>query len=238
MDLQNKVAIVTGGSKGIGKAIAFKLARAGANIAISARGKETLEKTAEEIRNTTGREVFAFCGDMSAEKEIKDFIQRVVDKFDRVDILVNNAGIGLFGRIADMATKDWDVMFNLNVRGLFIATRECLPHLRRAGESVVVNVASLAGKNAFIGGGGYSATKHAVLAFSRCLMLEERQNGLRVLAICPGSVDTNFSARRDPDDPRQQRLLQPEDVAESVLHMIQQPQRAMVSEIDIRPTNP
>jgi 3-oxoacyl-[acyl-carrier protein] reductase len=122
---------------------------------------------------------------------------------------------------------------------LFIATREALPHLRRAGESVVVNVASLAGKNALVGGGGYAASKHAVLGFSRCLMLEERKHGVRVLAICPGSVATHFSGDRHLDDPeRRKRITQPEDVAESILHMIRLPQRALVSEIDLRPTNP
>ena len=125
------------------------------------------------------------------------------------------------------------------VRGLFIATREALPHLRDAGESVVVNVASLAGKNAFVNGGGYAATKHAVVGFSRCLMLEERKNGIRVLTICPGSVATNFfDDHHDTFDPKRERILQSEDVAESIIHMIKLPQRAMVSEIDIRPSNP
>ena len=130
-------------------------------------------------------------------------------------------------------------MFNLNVKGLFIATRECLPYLRQAGESVIVNVSSLAGKNTFIGGGGYTATKHAVLAISRCLMLEERHNGVRVLTICPGSVDTSFSSeRRGMDDLKREKILKPEDVAESIVHMVKLPQRAMLSELDIRPTNP
>jgi 3-oxoacyl-[acyl-carrier protein] reductase len=102
-----------------------------------------------------------------------------------------------------------------------------------------VNVASLAGKNAFVNGGGYAATKHAVIGFSRCLMLEERKNNVRVLVICPGSVDTPFfDGHHDTFDPKRERILKPEDVAESILHMIELPQRAMVSEIDIRPTNP
>jgi 3-oxoacyl-[acyl-carrier protein] reductase len=114
-----------------------------------------------------------------------------------------------------------------------------LPYLREAEESVVINVASLAGKNAFINGGGYAATKHAVIGFSRCLMLEERKNGIRVLAICPGSVATNFfDDHHGTLDPKRDRILRSEDVAESIIHMIKLPQRAMVSEIDIRPSNP
>jgi 3-oxoacyl-[acyl-carrier protein] reductase len=238
MELRNKAAIVTGGSKGIGRAIALALAREGANVAISARGSDYLERTARDIRSHSV-EALPFAGDMGEESEIKKFVEETVQQFGRLDILANNAGFGIFHKIADFPTDDWDDMFNLNVRGLFIATRESLPHLRKAGESVIVNVVSLAGKNAFVNGGGYAATKHAVLGFSRCLFLEERENGLRVLAICPGSVDTSFfDERSDVSQTRKQNMLQADDVAESVLHMIRLPQGAMVSEIDIRPTNP
>jgi NADP-dependent 3-hydroxy acid dehydrogenase YdfG len=238
MDLKNKISCITGASKGIGKAIALSLARAGAAISISARSEDLLEMTAEEARSL-GANVFTYPGNMSDEAEIKNFITQTNQKLGSLDILVNNAGFGHFHPIAQFPTEDWDEMFNLNVRGLFIATREALPYLRKAGESVVVNVVSLAGKNAFVNGGGYAATKHAVLGFSRCLMLEERKNGIRVLAVCPGSVATNFfDAHHETFDPKKDRILRAEDVAESILHMIRLPQRAMVSEIDIRPTNP
>jgi 3-oxoacyl-[acyl-carrier protein] reductase len=235
MILKDKVAMVTGGSKGIGKAIALTLARQGVSLAISARDKEVLERTAAEIRQC-GVKCLAFNGDMSKEDDIRRFIQSCVKEFAALHILVNNTGMGHFKPVYKLSTPEWDEMFNLNVRGLFITTRECLPYLRQAGEAVIVNVASLAGKNAFINGAGYAATKHAVLGFSRCLMLEERNNGIRVLAICPGSVATNFSANHD--EAKRKKILLPEDVADSIIHMIQLPQRAMISEIDIRPTNP
>jgi len=238
MQIQDKVAVVTGASKGIGRTTAMRLAEAGAKVAISARSAGLLEQVAEEIRKNGG-ECLTFAGDMTDEEQIKTFAEEVKRTYGRMDILVNNAGLGIFKPIAGMPTSDWDKMFNLNARGLFIMTRESLPYLRAAGESVVVNVASLAGKNAFVNGGGYAATKHAVIAFSRCLMLEERKNGMRVLAICPGSVDTPFfDGHHDADDPKRDRILKPEDVADSILHMIRMPQRAMVSEIDIRPSNP
>ena len=238
MDIKNKVACITGASKGIGKATALAFAHEGASIAISARSGAMLEETADEARRM-GVKVFSFAGDMSVEEEIKSFIEQTKQTLGGLDILVNNAGFGHFHTIAEFPTQDWDEMFNLNVRGLFIATREALPHLRDAGESVVVNVASLAGKNAFVNGGGYAATKHAVVGFSRCLMLEERKNGVRVLAICPGSVATNFfDDHHGKFDPKKEHILQSEDVAESIIHMIKLPQRAMVSEIDIRPSNP
>jgi 3-oxoacyl-[acyl-carrier protein] reductase len=235
MILKDKVAIVTGASKGIGKAIALTLARQGVALAISARTSDTLEQTAAEVRRN-GVRCLAFTGDMSREDDIKRFVSRCIKEFGSLHILVNNAGFGHFKPAAELTTREWDDMFNLNVRGLFIATRECLPHLRKSGEAVIVNIASLAGKNAFVNGAGYAASKHAVLGFSRCLMLEERNNGIRVLAVCPGSVDTSFSS--DKSDAKRAKILRPEDVADSIVQMILLPQRAMISEIDIRPTNP
>ncbi len=238
MDIKNKIALVTGASKGIGRETALALAREGAHIAISARSEELLQEVAGEIR-AAGSKALVFPGDMSDEKAIAEFVEATIAEFGRLDILINNAGVGIFGPIAELSTEDWDTMFNLNMRGVFLMTRTCLPHLRAAGESVVVNVASLAGKNAFVGGGGYAATKHALLGFSRCLMLEERQHGLRVLAICPGSVNTPFNIDRSPaDDPRRRRIIQPEDVAATIVHMIRMPQHTMISEIDMRPSNP
>ena len=238
MDLKDKIAIVTGASKGIGRATAVALAREGAHVAISARSKEMLQQVGKEIEDL-GRKAFVFAGDMAKEDEIRDFITRTAAHFGELHILVNNAGLGVFANVADLSTEAWDKMFDLNVRGLFIATRESLPYLRKAGESAVINVSSLAGKNSFITGGGYAATKHAVMAFSRCLMLEERKNGLRVLAICPGSVNTEFAAgRRDAYDPKNARILQSEDVASSIIHMLKLPQNAMLSELDLRPSNP
>ena len=237
MKIQDKTAVVTGASKGIGRAIAIALAKAGADVAISARTEARLGEVADDIRDT-GREAMPFVGDMASEQDVRRFIDAAAERFGGIDILVNNAGMGHFGPIAEMSVEQWDEMFNLNVRGLFIATQAALPHLRTAGESVVVNVASIAGKNHFAGGGGYAATKHAVRALGHCLLLEERTYGVRVLSINPGSVYTGFFDSHDVTEERIASMLHPDDVAESVLHMIELPQRAMVSEIDIRPSNP
>lgn len=237
MNLKDKVAVVTGASKGIGRQIALDLAREGAHVAVSARSKDKLDTLAGEIE-AMDRRAFIFAGDMSAEADIKSFIKQTFETFGRLDILVNNAGIGHFHSVVDLTTELWDQMFNLNVRGLFIATREALPYLRKAGESMIVNVASLAGKNAFPSGSGYAATKHAVLGFSRCLMLEERKNGVRVLAICPGSVTTNFADHQPGLLAPEKKALTVHDVSDAVLATIRLPQHAMISEIDIRPSNP
>ncbi len=231
MDINNKVAIVTGASKGIGRKTALMLSQKGARLAISARNADLLEELADICPN----EVLTFSGDMSEEKDIANFIQKTSDTYSRIDIVINNAGMGVFKPIIETSTEEWDRMFNLNVRGLFITTREALPYLRDARESVIVNIASLAGKNTNINLAGYGASKSAVISFSRALMLEERKNGVRVLTFCPGSVDTPFSVRSEE---KKSKILKVEDVASSIIQMIEMPQNAMISEIDIRPTNP
>ncbi|MFQ6113443.1 MAG: SDR family oxidoreductase [bacterium] len=237
MDLKNKVALVTGASRGIGRATALALAKEGANVAVASRTVADLQSLAKEIGNL-GKRALPVQADISRESDIKRLIQTVVDKFMGLDILVNNAGIGVFGRVEELSTQDWDDMFDVNLRGMFICTREALPYLKRKEESFVVNIASLAGKNAFVGGAGYAATKWGVLAFSKCLMLEERNSGVRVLAVCPGSVDTHFFHHHSTAKPSREKILKPEDVAQTVVEAIKLPQRAMVSEVDIRPTNP
>jgi 3-oxoacyl-[acyl-carrier protein] reductase len=238
LNLSNKVIVITGASKGIGRATALAAAAGGAKVALLARDEILLRELSEEI-TAAGGQAFYFTGDLTSESTISSAVAAVVAHFKGVDILVNNAGLGHFKSIAEMRTEEWDQMFNLNVRSLFLMTRQCLPHLRAAGESVVVNVASLAGKNAFVGGGGYAASKHAVMGFSRCLMLEERKNGVRVLALCPGSVDTPFfDGHHGAEDPRKKKILQAGDIADTILHMIAMPQHAMISEVDIRPSNP
>ncbi|RMF67155.1 MAG: SDR family NAD(P)-dependent oxidoreductase [Calditrichaeota bacterium] len=237
MDLRNKTALVTGASRGIGQATALALAREGANVVLAARSMPDLQRVAKEIGNL-GRKAFAIEADLSRESHIKNLVQTAVEKFGGLDVLVNNAGVGRFGRVEKLSTHDWDEMFEVNLRGMFLCTREALPHLKKKSESAVVNVASLAGKNAFVGGAGYAATKWGVLAFSKCLMLEERDAGVRVIAVCPGSVATHFFQHPSLPKPNREKVLQKEDVAQTIVDALKLPQRAMVSEIEIRPTNP
>ncbi len=238
MNLKNKVALVTGASRGIGEAITISLANAGAKLFLTARDAARLQHVADQARQANV-EVATGIADLHDEAQIKTLVAQAHEKFGRLDILINNAGLGYFRPVAEMTTVQWDEMFAINLRAVFIATREALPYLRQAGESFIVNVASLAGKNAFVNGGGYAATKWGLRAFGQCLMLEERKHGVRVLTICPGSVATDFGAGHDRTSrAAQTNIIQPEDVAETILAALQIPQRAMVSEIDIRPTNP
>ena len=232
MDLRNKVVLLTGAGRGIGKAIALSLAKEGAKLALAARSQKELEHVAAECRNLK-TDTAVFPTDMRDEKQVRAMVEATVKQFGKLDILINNAGLGHFKPVAELTTAQWDEMFEVNLRGVFIATNAALPHLRSAKESFVVNLASLAGKNTFVGGGGYAATKWGLRAFSQCLMLEERKYGVRVLSVCPGSVDTGFSLHGGKKD-----IIQPEDVAETILLALKMPQRTMVSEIDIRPTSP
>jgi NADP-dependent 3-hydroxy acid dehydrogenase YdfG len=237
MDLHNKTALVTGASRGIGRSIALALAKEGCKVMLAARSKSDLEKVAQEIRNSGGSAA-TIVANMRDEKSISDMVNATATQFGGLDILVNNAGLGYFSSAAEMTTAQWDEMFDVNLRGVFIATREALPHLRKQKESFVINIASLAGKNTFVNGSGYTATKWGLRAFSQCLMLEERKNGVRVLVVCPGSVDTGFG-HPGGDTPKAVReIVKPEDVAETIVMALKMPQRTMVSEIDIRPTNP
>ncbi|MGH7702201.1 MAG: SDR family oxidoreductase, partial [Gemmatimonadales bacterium] len=138
----------------------------------------------------------------------------------------------------ELTTADWDATMATNLRSLFLVTREVLPAMRRRKAGTIVNLASLAGRNGFAGGTAYTASKHAVLGFSRSLMLETRKDNIRVVALCPGSVDTPLIRNQTMLRPDPDKILRPEDVAQTVLDVLRLPARAMVSELDIRPTNP
>jgi len=235
MRLKDSVAVVTGAGRGIGKAIAVSLAEEGAHVVLVSRSGKELEtvRVGIEKRGWTAEVAAAdITDDAAAARVFEDTAKR----HGRIDILVNNAGIGRFAPMRSLAMRDLDDMWKLNVRALVHCTKLALPIMEKNKRGVIVNISSLAGKNAFIGGAGYAATKWALLGLSRCLMLEEREHNIRVVAICPGSVDTTFNDNRDPE--KRQRILSPQDVAEAVLLAVTMPERAMVSEIDIRPTKP
>lgn len=238
MNLVDKIALVTGAGRGIGRAIALALAREGAKVAVAARSQHEIEAVAQEVR-LLGAEAIVIPADLREENQARQLVAKTVERFGTLHVLVNNAGLGHFRTVAEMTTAEWDEMFAVNLRGIFLTTQAAIPHLRQAGESFVVNIASLAGKNTFVNGGGYCATKWGLLAFSRCLMLEERKHGVRVLVVCPGSVDTSFTAAGSgsPHSPAKE-IVRPEDIAETIVTAIKLPQRAMLSELDIRPTNP
>ncbi len=233
IDLKDKVVIVTGAGRGIGKAIALSFAKEQPRLVLASRTKSDLEKVAQDaIAN--GAEVLVVPTDVTREDEVRTLVEAAHQKFGRIDILVNNAGIGINAKVVDMRTEDFQSMFEVNVKGVFFCTRAVLPHMMKQRDGVIVNIASLAGRNAISGGAAYCATKWALIGFARSLMLEVREHNIRVITICPGSVDTSFSHLVQ----KKSNILHPVDVADTVLAAVKMPTRAMVSEIDIRPTNP
>ena len=175
---------------------------------------------------------------MSDQQSVARFVKHVLERYGHVDVLVNNAGIGHLGNFLEITTDQIDETFAVNVRGLMSVTAAFLPQMLQREEGHIINVASLAGRNGFVGGTVYAASKHAVMGFSKSLMLEVRDKNIRVVAICPGSVDTPFFAKAGIDLQNADKVLQPEDVAATVVAILELPQRALVSELDIRPTNP
>lgn len=215
-------AVVTGSSSGIGRAFVEALTARGAQVAHCSR------------RGSGGGSA---C-DVRDEAQVAAFAERVRHDIGTPTIVVNNAGIGKFAPVAEMSLETWDAVLDTNLRGMFLVTRAFLPAMLAAGRGAIVNIASSAARNGTEGGGAYCASKHGVLGFSKALLLEVRKQNLRVIAVCPGSVDTDFWIAPGIPAIPVDRMLKPDDVAQIVLDAIALPDRATVSELDIRPTNP
>jgi 3-oxoacyl-[acyl-carrier protein] reductase len=238
MNLEGSLAVVTGGTEGIGRATAFALGRAGARVAICARTAQRVDEAVAALRAEGIDAIGATC-DVASAEQVAAFADRVRRERGRASIVVNNAGIGRFAPLAELTLADWDATIATNLRSLYLVTRAFLPDLLATAPSAVVNMASLAGRNGIEGGTAYCASKHAVLGFSKALMLEVRKQNVRVVAICPGSVATPFMEQQHrPGRTPRDRMLHTEDVAEALVATLTLADRAMVSELDIRPTNP
>ncbi len=236
MNLAGSLAVVTGATEGIGRATAFALGRAGARLAICARTAANVHATLTALE-AAGVDAVGMPCDVSDPACVSAFAAFVRRERGHPGVLVNNAGIGRFKPLRELSLEDWDDTMAVNVRSLYLVTRAFLEGLESAG-GTIVNIASLAGKNGVEGGTAYCASKHAVLGFSKSLMLEVRKRGVRVVAICPGSVATPFMDKQDRMHRNRDRALTAEDVAHAVLAAVTASDGAMISEIDIRPTNP
>jgi 3-oxoacyl-[acyl-carrier protein] reductase len=230
-------ALVTGATEGIGRAIAFSLGRAGYAVGVCARTPSRLRTVLEELA-AAGIRAAGHPGDVGVESDARAIVAQVTAALGPIDVLVNNAGVAILKPFEQLTLDEWDTTMATNVRSLFLVTREVLPGMRARQHGSIVNIASLAGRSGFTGGVAYTASKHATLGFSRALMLEVRKENIRVIAICPGSVDTSLIRNQSALSPNIDRILQPQDVADTVLAALALPERATVSELDVRPTNP
>jgi 3-oxoacyl-[acyl-carrier protein] reductase len=234
--LTGKIAMVTGGTRGIGFAIAERLLREGATVAICGRSAQSAERAASALK-PLGR-VFGHPADVSDASQVRRFFEAVDAEFGGLDILVNNAGAGAFRKVGDMTPEDWHRNIDLNLNGAFYCSHEALARFTRRGGGFIVNISSLAGKNAFSGGAAYNASKAGLNLFTEAMMLDHRHDNVRFSAIMPGSVDTEFGGDPGLRSGDTSWMIAPEDVAETVAMVLRMPSRTMVSRVEMRPSRP
>jgi 3-oxoacyl-[acyl-carrier protein] reductase len=230
-------ALITGATLGIGRATAFALGRAGYRVGVCARSPGKVDSLVSELR-AADIDAAGGAADVGDADQVNDVVERVSGALGQIGVLINNAGVLIARPIEELTLEDWDTTMATNLRGPFLMTRAVLPRMRARRQGIIVNVASLAARNGFVGGSAYAASKHALLGFGRALMLELRKEGIRIITVCPGSVDTDMLSDQPMLKSDRTRILQPEDVAETILHALRLPERAMMSEVDIRPSNP
>ena len=234
--LEDKIALVTGASRGIGRATALALAREGAHVVISARAQDELTTLAQEIADMR-RECLVVPSDVSRTEDVERLYRSAHDKFGRVDILVNNAGVGKFGPLPSISAEDYDWMMNTNMRSSFLCTHAFLPEMLERQEGWIVFVGSVAGLKGLPHETVYCATKHAQYGFATALDHECRDRNVKVSYIAPGGVDTYFAfgTGRTQGDPTLSEFLSPEDVADAVVFAVTQPPKSRVFLIGMRP---
>ncbi|MFP3948239.1 MAG: SDR family oxidoreductase [Longimicrobiales bacterium] len=236
-ELSGRVAVVTGSTKGIGRAVAESLLGAGASVVVTSRTKEDVDRVVSELQEGARDRVWGTTCDVRDADDCRTLIDGAVDRFGRLDILVNNAGVGRFAPVPEMSLEDWRTVIGTNLDGAFYCSKAAFPHLSDSGDGWVVNIGSLAGRNTFAGGAAYNASKFGLIGLTEAMMLDVRHDGVRVSVIMPGSVETHFSGR-DPVRKHREWAQRPEDVAQAVMSLLAQPARTHVSRIEMRPSRP
>ena len=235
-DLKGKVAVVTGSTKGIGLAIAEALVASGASVVVSARSAGDVQAVADRLRGTAAGQVEGIVCDVADPQACRRLVEETVARLGRLDILVNNAGLGIFKPITEMTYEEWRLQVDVNLGGVFACTQHALPHLSATGDGWVVNIGSLASRNAFAGGAGYNASKFGLLGMTEAIMQDVRYDDVRVSIVMPGSVNTHFGGK----SPRAERdwTVEAEDCALAVLQLLSYPREVHVSRVEMRPSKP
>jgi 3-oxoacyl-[acyl-carrier protein] reductase len=236
MDLKGKVALVTGGTKGIGRGIAEALIREQANVCISARKESEIEEATASLNNLGGGKAIGFTCDVRAHSEVKSLFERVASQLGGLDVLINNAGIGMFAPVAEMRPEDFRAVLETNLFGVFYCCHEAIPLMKTRGGGYIINTSSLAGANPHPRMAAYNASKFGLNGFSEALMQEVRHDNIKVSYIMPGSVNTAFGG----DTPNEQNSwqLQPSDIARVVIDLLHHDERSLPSRVEIRPSKP
>ncbi|HKG22371.1 MAG TPA: SDR family oxidoreductase [Blastocatellia bacterium] len=235
-NIEGKAAVVTGGTRGIGLSIAEALLRRGGRVFICARNEAEVSEVVGRLRGEHGECIHGGVCDVGRPGDVKSMIEQAGRAMGGIDILVNNAGVGSHNEVERMAVEEWQATIDTNLSGLFYCCHEAIPLIKRRGSGYIINIGSLAGKNAFAGGAAYSASKFGLIGFSEALMQELRYDHIRVSYVMPGSVNTGFGGGRE--DSSSSWKLQAEDVAEVVVNLIEMDPRALPSRVELRPSEP
>ncbi|MEO9478367.1 MAG: SDR family oxidoreductase [Maribacter dokdonensis] len=231
-DLKNKVAYITGGTKGIGFAVAQTLLDQGMKVAISGRSQESVDQALKGFNND---DVLGIVSNVAKLSDEENAVAKITDKWGQVDVVLANAGVGNFAPIDEMTEEQWHQMIDVNLSGVFHTLKASVASLKKT-EGYYITLASLAGTNFFAQGAGYNASKFGVVGFTQAAMLDLRQYGIKVSTIMPGSVATHFN-HNEPGD-KDAWKIQPEDIGELVLDLLQMNERTLPSKIEVRPTRP
>ncbi len=216
MKLQNKVAIITGGGRGIGRSTAIIFTREGCRVVITSRTKKELEETKKIIGKTEN--ILAIEGDVRSEKDVKNIIKKTLDKFGRIDILVNNAGVAYYKPFLETSEKEYDSILDTNLKGTFLFTKHILPIMLKQNSGVIINISSGAGKHGIGGLAVYCASKFGVIGLTESIANELHGTGIKIYAVCPGGVNTKMYLDTWPET-NPKSLIQPEEVAEKILSL-------------------
>ncbi|MFB5674862.1 3-ketoacyl-ACP reductase [Paenibacillus terreus] len=238
MELKNKTAVITGAGKGIGRAIAEVLAKEGVNLGLIARTAADLEQLQATLGDTYGVKVASAVADVSDRTQAEAAVASLEMELGAIDILINNAGIGTFGTVLDMDPEEWERIVRVNLMGTYYVTRAALPSMVAQSSGTIINISSTAGERGAATTSAYSASKFAVLGFTESLMQEVRKSNIRVTALTPSTVNTELASSAGLKIGDEDRMMQPEDVAELVLATLKLPQRVFIKSAGIWTTNP
>ena len=230
----DKVAIVTGGTKGIGRAIARKLLDEGSRVVICSRTSEDVNRGVQELNEMAKDRVAGTTCNVGDVEDVRKLVEFAVKRFGGIDVLINNAGVGLFADVSEITPEQWREVIDTNLTGAFYCCHSAIPHLRRRGGGYIINISSLAGKNPFKGGAAYNASKFGLNGFSEAIMQDLRYDNIRVSYIMPGSVNTRFGR----SEGEQSWKLAPEDVAQVVVDLLHHDPRCLPSCVEVRPSKP
>jgi len=236
MNVRETVALVTGASSGIGMAIVQALAAEGASVVLASRNEGKLRDIAASLPRDAQSLVIPT--DVGDEEQVRRMVERTVERFGKIDLLVNNAGFGIFKPVTELTAEEFDSILRVNLRAPFLCMKYALPHMYQRSSGTVVTIGSVAGRHGFAGGSAYCSSKFGIMGLTECIFQEARSHNVRIVTICPGSVDTAFFDEARTSSPNRETILKPEDVAETVMLALALPERALLRELDIRPTNP